>query len=58
MGNCNVPFNADHPTPLAKWTAYQRAEYKRWKKGRDTLLTLDQIGRLNDIGFNWKGPRF
>ena len=57
MGNCNVPFNSTNPTPLAKWAAYQRSEYKRWKKGHDSLLTLDQIGRLKDIGMNWKGPR-
>lgn len=57
MGNCNIPFNATNPTPLAKWTAYQRAEYKRFKQGRDSLLTLDQIGQLKEIGFKWKGPK-
>ena len=35
MGNCNIPFNATNPTQLAKWAAFQRTEYKRWKKGRD-----------------------
>ncbi len=57
MGNCNVPFNTTNPNPLAKWTAYQRAEYKRFKQGRDSLLTLDQIGQLKEIGFKWKGPK-
>lgn len=57
MGNCNVPFNAKNPSPLAKWAAYQRAEYKRFKQGRHSLLTLDQIGKLKEIKFNWKGPR-
>ena len=56
MGNCNVPFNQTNPSPLAKWTAYQRAQYKRFKQGRHSLLTLDQIGQLNEIRFNWKGP--
>jgi hypothetical protein len=55
MGNCNIPFNATDPTQLAKWVAFQRTEYKRWKKGRDTLLTLDQIKSLNDIGLDWTG---
>jgi hypothetical protein len=57
MGDCNVPFNATNPTALAKWAAYQRMEYKRHKKGLDSLLTLDQIGKLNDLGINWKGPK-
>ena len=57
MGSCNIPFNATNPTQLAKWVAFQRTEYKRWKKGLDTLLTLDQIKSLSDIGLDWKGPR-
>jgi hypothetical protein len=40
-GNCNVPFNEANPNALAKWAAYQRAEFKRFKKGKDPLLTLD-----------------
>lgn len=57
MGNCNVPHNFDCPTALAKWAAYQRSEYKRFKTGRDSLLTLDKIGKLKELGINWKGPR-
>ena len=56
-GNCNVPLHASSPTPLAKWCTYQRAEYKRHRRGRDSLITLDQIRLLNEIGFNWKGPK-
>ena len=57
MGSCNVPFNATNPNQLAKWMAFQRTEYKRWKEGLDTLLTLDHFKSLNDIGVDWKGPR-
>ena len=57
MGHCNVPFRPTHPSALAKWTAHQRAEYKRFRKHRDSLLTKDQIGRLEGIGFDWKGPK-
>jgi len=57
MGNCNVPFNATNPNALAKWAAYQRAEYKRFQKGKDSLLTLDEIGQLKEIGMKWKGPK-
>jgi len=56
MGNCCVPFNSTNPNTLAKWAAYQRYEYKRFKNGRNTLITLDQIEKLKDIGFSWKGP--
>mmetsp|Transcript_32125 Transcript_32125/g.75538 ORF Transcript_32125/g.75538 Transcript_32125/m.75538 type:complete len:259 (+) Transcript_32125:1467-2243(+) len=57
MENCNVPFHPTTPTVLARWAAYQRTEYKRFSKGKDSLLTLDQIGQLETIGMNWKGPK-
>lgn len=56
-GDCNVPFNADNPTALARWAANQRMEYKRFKKGRDSLLDLEQIQNLNEIEMNWRGPK-
>lgn len=57
MGHCNVPVSQTSPSQLAKWVSWQRNEYKRFQKGRDSLLTLEQIQQLNEIGFNWKGPR-
>jgi hypothetical protein len=57
MGNCDVPFNATNLNALARWTAYQRAKYKRFKNGKDSLLTLDQIRQLKEIGMKWKGPK-
>ena len=58
MKHCNVPINQNNPSPLAKWISNQRCEYKFYfKKGKDSILNLDQIEQLNDIGFNWKGPR-
>ena len=57
FGHCNVPHNPTNPTPLAKWVTAQRVEGKRFRKGRDSLLTLDQIQRLNDVGFKWKVQR-
>ena len=58
MKHCNVPINQNNPSPLAKWISNQRFEYKFYfKKGKDSILNLDQIEQLNDIGFNWKGPR-
>lgn len=54
---CDPPINNSNPTPLAVWVSAQRKEYKRFKKGKDSLLTMDQIESLRDAGFNWKGPR-
>jgi len=57
MGNCNVPISQSNPSQIGKWVSAQRTEYRRLKKGKDSLLTLDQVAKLNEIGFNWKGPR-
>lgn len=57
MKHCNVPFNEKSPTPLAKWMAFQRKEYMHFKYGRQSLITLEQIAMMNDIGFKWKGPK-
>lgn len=36
---------------LAKWIAFQCTEYKRLKKGKDSILTLEQFGKLNAYTF-------
>lgn len=56
MGHCNIHVNLTDPSPIAKWVSAQRSEYKRFKHGRQSLLALDQIGKLKEIGFKWKGP--
>ena len=56
-GNCNVPFNENNPSPLAKWIANQRYEYRRYRKGMDYIITDEQMGRLDGIGFTWKKPK-
>jgi hypothetical protein len=50
MGNFNVHPNHE----LGKWISRLRAEYKMFKKGQPTLITLDQIQELKEIGFRWK----
>jgi hypothetical protein len=57
MGNCNIHVNQNNPSKLAKWVSAQRTEYKRFRKGRGSLLTPEKIEKLKEIGFNWKGPR-
>jgi len=50
-------ISQSNPSQIGKWVSAQRTEYRRLKKGKDSLLTLDQVAKLNEIGFNWKGPR-
>lgn len=57
FGHVNVPMNPSAPSSLAKWVSCQRTEYRRSLKGSDSMLTLDQIQLLKDVGFNFKGPR-
>jgi hypothetical protein len=57
MGHCNIPESVTHPSPIAMWVSAQRQEFKRYRKGRDSLLNLEQIEKLNGIGFNWKSRR-
>lgn len=54
MGHCNVHVGGNNPSPIAKWVSTQRFEYKLFRKGRNSLLTLEQIGQLKDLGFKWK----
>ena len=53
--SCNIPMNST--SPLAKWVSNQRKEYRRRQKGKDSILTLEQIEQLNEVDFNWNGPR-
>ena len=57
FGNCYVRIDPNKTSPLAKWISVQRYEYKRFKKQTGSLLSLDQIKALRDIGFKWTGPR-
>ena len=57
MGDCNVAISLGNPSPLAKFVSAQRNEYRMFKKGRASLLSVEQIGQLTKLGFDWKGPR-
>jgi hypothetical protein len=57
VGHCDIPFHPTSPSTLATWCAAQRTEYRRFQKGSDTMLTLEQIGKLNEINFSWKANR-
>ena len=49
-----VTIHQANPTPLASWVMAQRTEFKRGKKGLDTILSMDKIQQLNEAGFKWK----
>ena len=51
------PVDVNNPSSFGIWVSAQRNEYRRFKKGRDSFLSLEQIGKLKDIGFSFKGPR-
>ena len=57
MGDCNVAISLGNPSPLAKFVSAQRSEYRMFKKGHASLLSVEQIGQLTKLGFDWKGPR-
>jgi Helicase associated domain len=54
---CDPPVNPSSPTPLGSWVSNQRNELRRYVKGKPSLLTDDQISALNDMDFDWRGPR-
>jgi hypothetical protein len=47
-GHCNVPYNWNQNSKLAKWVSTQR---KRQIQG---MLSEDQVQMLQNIGFIWK----
>ena len=53
MGNFNVHPNQE----LGRWIVRIRAEYKLFAKGRTSLMTIQHIQKLKDIGFSWKKQR-
>jgi hypothetical protein len=54
MGHANIPINDSNHTPIAKWIRAQRAEWKRWFLGKDSLLDVDKIAELKQLGFRRK----
>jgi hypothetical protein len=57
MGHCNIRMDPKNPNDLAKWVSAQRVEYKHFRNNRASLLTLEQIGQLKEVGFQFQGPR-
>lgn len=56
MGHCNMNIDINDPSPLAKWALVQRFEFRRFRKGSGSLLGIERIQQLRDIGFKFKSP--
>lgn len=55
-GNFDIP--ADYKdTFLAEWVCAQRNQKKRRDSKMKCTISKERIEKLNEIGFNWDGPR-
>lgn len=45
------PRDVATDTPLGKWIAVQRRQFKRFKKGKPSSLSSEQAKRLKSLGF-------
>lgn len=52
-GDCIVPRGYAANPKLASWVAEQRKQYKLFKTGNPSSITIERIRLLNEIGFAW-----
>lgn len=52
-GNCNVPTNYNEDPGLGRWVKEQRSQKKMQDEGKESKITLDQIAKLDRMGFKW-----
>lgn len=55
-GHCDVRVRSkQHPTgSLGRWVEKQRSQYHSKNEGKDSKLTIEQIAKLDGIGFKWR----
>ncbi|KAL3784308.1 hypothetical protein HJC23_004972 [Cyclotella cryptica] len=53
FGHANVPWQWKENVSLAQWVNSQRKKYKDLADGKRNNLSVEQISRLNGIGFKW-----
>ena len=57
-GHCRVPRNYTvDDVNLGRWVNTQRNEYRKFKKGKHSPMTLERIDALETLGFNWGTTR-
>ena len=40
------------------WILKQRSEYEKLREGKSSILTIQRIQRMNDLGFDWNKEKF
>ena len=53
-GHCNVPKGYKADKKLGNWVINQRTEYKDLQAGKRFVMTPERIGKLTEIGFEWR----
>jgi hypothetical protein len=53
FNHCNVPSNYQDNPLLANWVRSQRYQYRLYREGQSSQMTVQRIGDLEDNGFEW-----
>jgi len=53
-GHANVPATYRVNRKLAAWVKCQRRQYKLFREGKPSTLTLQRVGDLNQMNFQWR----
>lgn len=53
FGHCCVPITFTENQVLARWVKRQRYQYKRYQKGKPSIINASRFQMLNSIGFTW-----
>ena len=52
--HCNVPSNFPENPQLATWVKCQRRQYKLFRGGKPSNMTLERIAELEKLDFGWE----
>lgn len=53
-GHCGVPSRWPQNLALSKWVKHQRYQWKLFKSGKRSTLSLERIRSLDSLGFAWE----
>jgi hypothetical protein len=51
--HCNVPSCYPQNSSLASWIKCQRRQYRLFREGKDSNMTMERIIQLEKMGFQW-----
>jgi hypothetical protein len=52
-GHCNVPKKHSENLKLSYWVGTQRGQYRLYREGKPSQITLPRIQELESLGFEW-----